>query len=213
LNRERGAVAELPFVRFKNCFVSLKMFHFSLDWEEEEKGKEIPNVEILDISSCKIGKRLPLLSKVHSLYLSSVDEIQSIPFIPTLRKCTVSQCNQLTDFTTVSHVKQLSVWANTIMTDVSMLGNIPKLFLMNCYGITSLTGLGGSNNRETEIRYRFPVVDFSPLKNLYRLILQNVEQTIPAQEICQVTHLVIRNCPQFLSTNSRKVWNSIIAMA
>jgi hypothetical protein len=88
------------------------------------------------------------------------------------------------------------------MTDVSMLGNIPKLFMMNCYGITSLTGLGGSNNLEIEIRYRFPVVDFSPLRTLYRLILQNVEQTIPAQEICQVTHLVIRNCPQFLSTNA-----------
>jgi hypothetical protein len=86
----------------------IKLYRFDLSsWEE--KGVELPNMEILELIECEISN-LPILPNLHSLQIIDCDCLADFPFFPKLKKCLICGMNcKLTDVSMFSHVNYLQL--------------------------------------------------------------------------------------------------------
>jgi hypothetical protein len=175
----------------------IKLHNFDLSsWD----GAELPNVEILELIECKISV-LPITPNLHSLKIVDCDSLANFPFLAKLKKCLISGVNcKLTDVSMFAHVNYLQLKLLPYVDDISMLGRIPHLIMIGINKVTSLQGLGKGNS-DILLYGCTGITDFSPLKNVYKLHLNRLNQFTNAEQVSGVNHLTISHCNHFEDTS------------
>jgi hypothetical protein len=168
-------------------------------------GKELPKTEWLKFRHCIGLPTLGNLPKVHTLTVYDCGSLQVIGETPCLRKWILRGTNTFPVSTMVIPTT-LSMLALEDLSNLNELNegmsSVPKLTLYFCKSLTSINGIDGlRHTSEVKLSQCGKVADLSPLKNVYKVYLEQLIQLLDGKDLCNVSHLTIIRCSNFKDTS------------
>jgi hypothetical protein len=167
------------------------------DWN----GKELPNTEWLKFRDCIGITALGDLPDVHTLTIYNCPTLRTTGKMPLLRKWIVRVADNLQVVIPSNSLQLLAFEQLRTTVDVSKFVSVPKLSFYFNQQLHSIFGLGCQNSEVKLIGCR-SVLDFTPLKNIYKVHIGETPMLVRGRDICNITHLTIDDCPNFVDTTS-----------
>ncbi len=210
---------------------TLKLLSFDLTpWNNSHAVFD--NLQDLELIYCSGIVTLPVISSLKTLKLNHLQHLKTIPTLMNLQMLHVNACGALVSISSVqpalmkavideafpiNHIsfdspliEEVSLCRCDGITDLSTLKNIPKLWINNCAGITSLEGLGGSSLQEDrriiDLKYLRNVHDTSGLHHIHSLKISNM--TINS-DISDINHLDLTYCKLSTTKDLKNIRNSL----
>ncbi len=115
-------------------------------------------------------------------------------------KIMFSKIEELEDISGLGRVCYLNIDHCRKVKDISKLGRVHRLELNYC-AVTSIEGLGEGNS-EIVLSWLPRKFDFSPLRYIYKVILNNCDGLIDGRDLTNVQHLTIYRCNNFKDTSA-----------
>jgi hypothetical protein len=193
---------QLPVLHGKMMLI----YGFNLsDWNR----KELPNTEWLKFRDCTALGDLP---KAHTLTIYNCPTLRTTGKMPLLRKWIVRVADNLQVVIPSNSLQLLAFEQLRTTVDVSKFASVPKLSFYFNQQLHNVFGLGCQNSEVKLIGCR-SVLDFTPLKNIYKVHIGETPMLVHGRDICNITHLTIDDCPNFVDTTglgkvkSLKIYN------
>eukprot|EP01040_Poterioochromonas_malhamensis_P000652 gene652-695_t len=210
---------------------TLKLVFFDLKpWNNSHAVFD--NLQDLELTRCSGIVTLPVISSLKVLKINLLQHLKTIPTLMNLQVLHISSCGALVsiasfqpalmkvvidDVYPINHIsfdspliEEVSLSRCPGITDLSTFRNIPKLWINNCAGITSLEGLGGSSLEEDQriidLKYLRNVNDMSGLHHIHSLRISNM--TIH-EGISDINNLELTYCKLSTTKDLKNVRNSL----
>lgn len=115
-------------------------------------------------------------------------------------KITFDKIEELDDVSGLGRIYYLNIDHCRKVKDISKLGRVHRLELKYC-AITSIEGLGEGNSEIvfSGLPRKF---DFSPLRSIYKVTLNNCDGLVDGRDLTNVQHLTIYRCNNFKDTSA-----------
>ncbi len=166
-----------------------KQIGLTFDWNFEV-------AKIGDIMAHKIyfSNRYPhLLQNISSQNYFLPTNIKVIPFLPMLQDLTLYNCENIQDFSSLSHLKRLELSDADYLIDVTPLQNIPHLTFTRCPNIQNFSVLSSKRQQYLSLSDS-EISDVSFLRNFDTVRLRSCNQLINVSSLNGVKNLSIYNC-------------------
>ncbi len=138
--------------------------------------------------------------KVLTFYQCDGREFNDINSLSNAHKLGFYHISELENVSSLDKVNELRIVFCKKVKDISKLGRVHRLYVENC-GINSLSGLGEGNCKVSLYSLR-KIIDFSPLRFIYKISLINCDGLVDGRGLSDVTILTICSCRHFTDTSN-----------
>lgn len=142
----------------------------------------VSHVKVLSFSACcGVGfKNVDSLSAVRKLIFECITELKDVSALGGLHELSIIRCEKVKN--------------------ISKLGRVHRLKVSDC-GVTSLKGLGQGNS-DVYLSDLKNTTDFSAVKSVYKVYLDNCDTLVDGRDLADVQHLTISRCHAFEDTSA-----------
>eukprot|EP01040_Poterioochromonas_malhamensis_P003991 gene3991-4270_t len=166
----------------------------------------IPQLIELKLDYCYGLRSLPTFLQLKTLHIRNCSDLVTISSIqPSLREVEIVYCKNLMDISFASNIKKSFILRQCdLISNISMLKNIPILTIDSCLNITSLSSLSGesleSDRRKVFLSKLKKVKDLSGICNIHYLELFDVTGIVNGDGIHDIYDLVVKFSPNVNDT-------------
>ncbi len=157
---------------------------------------ELPDIRDIVAHKIEFGRRRypHLLNNVPSQYYFLPPEVQEIPFLPPiLQDLELYDCMNIQDFSSLSHLKSLTLSVASQLTDITPLQNIPHLTFHNCKNIQNFSIISSKRQEFMSINHS-AITDVSFLRNILTVELRSCDQLVDVSPLHGIKNLHLANC-------------------
>ncbi len=157
---------------------------------------------IAEFKRCTFNDLVVLsMIKVLSFYQCDGREFNNIHSLSNAQKLGFYHIAELENVSCLDKVDELRIVNCKMVKDISKLGRVHRLFVENCGIISSLTGLG-EGNYGVSLYSHHRIIDFSPLRFIYKITLTNCDGLVDGKGLSDVKILTICSCRHFTDTSN-----------
>ncbi len=202
-------------------FVNLLYLNFGCG-DELFEGSYFPNLLFLKLNHAQITSKvlIPLKLRFAEFEYCSFDNLSvlanvkelsffwckgtvfsNVNYLSNARKLVFSGIENLEDVSSLGGVNDLKILNCRKVKNINKLGRVHRLQMHSCIGIISLEGLGKGNS-DVFLFGQLKIMNFSPLNTIFKVTIHYCDGFVDGRQLANVQHLTICKCKNFKDTSA-----------